>query len=230
MPSHVSKSPCLGAGLIGTIGVAAALALPATGQYPVAALPVEPAPYLTLDRVSPYFQEPVLPKKLKVNDIVTVIVKEQSNYLSEGSVDRRKNGLYEAVLKDWVKLASGLTLKPAEQSDGDPKASGTTQQTYRADSELEVRNRVEWRIAASVVDIRPNGNLVIEARKAGAQDEDVAERALTGIVRPEDILPDNTVLSERIAELSYHVRSRGHVRDGYRRGWLTRIIDAINPF
>jgi flagellar L-ring protein precursor FlgH len=189
-----------------------------------------PAPYLTLDTVSPYFQEPIVPKKLKVHDVVTVVVKENSAYLSEGSVDRRKNGLYEAVLKDWVKLASGLTLKPAEQSDGDPKASGTIQQTYRADSELELRNRIEFRIAATVVDIRPNGNLVLEAHNTFQQDNEVVDASLTGIIRPDDVLPDNTVLSEDVVELKVQKKTKGHVRDGYRRGWMTKVIDTINPF
>ena len=188
------------------------------------------APYLTLDNVSPYYQEPILPRKLKLHDVVTVVVKENSNYLAEGSVDRRKNGLYEAVLKDWVKLASGLTLKPAEQADGDPKASGTIQQTYRSDSELELRSRIEFRIAASVVDIRPNGNLVLEAHNTFRQDNEIVDASLSGIIRPEDVLPDNTVLSEDIVELNVYKRSKGHVRDGYRRGWMTRVIDVINPF
>lgn len=189
-----------------------------------------PAPYLTLDRVSPYYQEPVLPKKLKVHDSITVVVREQSAYLSEGNVDRRKNGLYEAVLKDWVKLASGLTLKPAEQADGDPKASGTIQQTYRSDSELELRNRIDFRIAATIVDIRPNGSLVLEAHNTFRQDNEIVEASLSGIIRPEDVLPDNTVLSEDVVELNVYKRNKGHVRDGYRRGWMTKIIDTINPF
>lgn len=189
-----------------------------------------PAPYLTLDQVSPYYQEPILPRKLKLHDVVTVVVKENSAYLSEGSVDRRKNGLYDAVLKDWVKLASGLTLKPAEQADGDPRANGTIQQTYRSDSELELRNRMEFRIAATVVDIRPNGNLVLEAHNTFRQDNEIVDASLSGIIRPDDVLPDNTVLSEDIVELNVYKRSKGHVRDGYRRGWLTRVIDAINPF
>jgi flagellar L-ring protein precursor FlgH len=192
-------------------------------------VPVRP-PYLTLDMVSPYYQEPILPRKLKVNDIVTVVVKENSAYFSEGSVDRRKNGLYDAVLKDWVKLASGLTLKPAEQPDGDPKASGTIQQTYKADSELEMRNRIEFRVAATVVDIRPNGNLVLEAHATFQQDNEIFDTSITGIIRPEDIEANNTVLSEDIAEPKIYRKSRGHVRDGYRRGWMTKVIDTVNPF
>jgi flagellar L-ring protein precursor FlgH len=192
-------------------------------------IPQRPS-YLTLDMVSPYYQEPILPRKLKVNDIVTVVVKENSAYFSEGSVDRRKNGLYDAVLKDWVKLASGLTLKPAEQPDGDPKASGTIQQTYKSDSELEMRSRIEFRVAATVVDIRPNGNLVLEAHATFQQDNEIFDTSITGIIRPDDITATNEVFSEDIAEPKIYRKSRGHVTDGIRRGWMTKVIDTINPF
>lgn len=186
--------------------------------------------YATLDAVSPYYTEPPVPKKIKLHDIITVVVREQSSYLSEGSVDRRKNGAYDAVIKDWVKLTSGLTLKPSAQSDGDPRASGTIQQTYRSESEMEIKDRLDLRIAATVVDIRPNGNLVVEAHKTIRQNREQLDASLTGIVRPEDILPDNTVLSEDVAELSLYKRERGHIRDSIRRGWATRLIDALNPF
>jgi flagellar L-ring protein precursor FlgH len=210
----------------------AVMTRPAMGQPAMAAsvVAVPPAPYLTLDNISPYYQEPIVPRKLKLHDIVTVVVKENSAYLSEGSVDRRKNGLYDAVLKDWVKLASGLTLKPAEQANGDPRANGTIQQTYRSDSELELRSRIEFRVAATVVDIQPNGNLVLEAHGTFQQDNEIFDTSLTGIIRPDDVLPDNTVLSEDIAEPKIYRKSRGHVRDGYRRGWMTKVIDTINPF
>ncbi|MEX2185512.1 MAG: flagellar basal body L-ring protein FlgH [Pirellulales bacterium] len=214
-------------GLIQSRSTQSTMAQPTMAQ---SGLERPPAPYLTLDNISPYYQEPILPRKLKLHDVVTVVVKESSNYLAEGSVDRRKNGLYDAVLKDWVKLASGLTLKPAAQADGDPKASGTIQQTYRTDSELELRSRIEFRIAATVVDIRPNGNLVLEAHNTFRQDNEVYDASLSGIIRPDDVLPDNTVLSEDVVELSVYKRSKGHVRDGYRRGWLTKVIDTVNPF
>ena len=52
----------------------------------------------------------------------------------------------------------------------------------------------------------------------------------SGEIRPGDVLPTNTVLSENVAELSIHKREAGHVRDGYRRGWFTRWLDMLQPF
>lgn len=219
-------------GLSGAGWVALAAAQSPVGMAPNGMAPraLAPARFTTIDSVSPYYQEPIVPRKVKLHDIITVEVKEQSAYLSEGSVDRRKNGVYDAVIKDWVNLTSGLTLKRTPQEDGDPRAGGTIQQTYRAESQMEVRDRVELRIAATIVDVRPNGNFVIEAHKTVRHNREQIDASLTGIVRPEDITPLNTVLSEDIAELSVFKKQKGHIRDSYRRGWMTRMIDALNPF
>jgi flagellar L-ring protein precursor FlgH len=220
--------------VVGLILVAGGIAMaqpPAVSVRPTARQVIgPPAGVLTLDVASPYYTDPPPLKKVKQYDIITVVVREQSSYLTEGNIDRRKNGVYDAVIKDWVNLTSGLTLKRTPQNDGDPRAGGTIQQTYRSESEMEIRNRIETRLAATVVDIRPNGNLVIEAHRRNQKNRELIDASLTGIIRPEDILPDNTVLSEDIAELSLYTREKGHIRDSIRRGWATRLIDTLNPF
>jgi flagellar L-ring protein precursor FlgH len=89
---------------------------------------------------------------------------------------------------------------------------------------------MKFRISCRVVDIRPNGNLVIEGRRTVHNNSEVWEQSLTGEVRPKDVLPNNTVLSENVAELRIDKREAGHVRDGYRRGWLLKWLDKWQPF
>jgi flagellar L-ring protein precursor FlgH len=81
-----------------------------------------------------------------------------------------------------------------------------------------------------VVDIRPIGHLVLEAHQSIRNNDEYWERSLSGIIRPEDILPNNTVLSEDVSELQITKRERGQVRDGYRRGWLYYLLDRYGAF
>ena len=78
--------------------------------------------------------------------------------------------------------------------------------------------------------MRPNGNLVRERNRRIRINEDQWEQSLSGVVRREDVLPNNTVLSQNIAELSIDKREVGNVRDGWRRGWLTRWYDRFQVF
>lgn len=184
---------------------------------------------LTLPTYSWTYQPTQEPREIKIRDLITVVVDEKSQVISEGEVDRRKKADLSMVLKDWLKL-DGLSVLPAPQNHGDPAISGSVDSKYRAESELETRDAMKFRIASEVVDIRPNGLLVIEGHRTIRNNEEVWEMSLSGLVRPEDVLPNNSVLSESVADLRIYKREAGHIRDGYRRGWMLEWLDRHQPF
>jgi flagellar L-ring protein precursor FlgH len=213
--------------------VAAAAAWPAGAQNSSLFhrdLPVHQQAATTLANGSWMYRPLPPPKEVRIHDIITIRVDEKSQTFAEGDMDRRKSELFDAVLKDWVVLEGLKQLKPAPMRDGDPRVQGQLSQLYRAESELETRESVKFDIAAEVVDIRPNGNLVLEAHRNIRNNEENWEYSLTGICRREDIGPNNTLLSKNIAELTVVKRERGHVRDSYRRGWLLRLWDTFHLF
>ncbi len=81
-----------------------------------------------------------------------------------------------------------------------------------------------------MIDIRPNGNLVIEARREIQINEEMWIQSLTGVVRRQSIGPDRTVRSDEIAELRIEKREKGFVRESYQRGWFTKWYDTWKPF
>lgn len=168
-------------------------------------------------------------REVQVNDLVTILVKQKQQSQSEGEINRIQQSSIDARLRDWVEL-DGLNIKLAPQRQGDPRARGSLDGTLRTNAELETASFVQFNITATVVDIRPNGNLVLEAHSMVKDNNEVWESSLSGIVRREDIQPDNTVFSEKIAELSIHKRETGHINDAYRRGWALKFYDQFKPF
>jgi flagellar L-ring protein precursor FlgH len=76
----------------------------------------------------------------------------------------------------------------------------------------------------------PNGNLVIDGRREVIVNNETQLLYVTGIVRPEDIGPGNTVLSSYIADAKITYTGSGVVSDKQRVGWFVRLIDKIWPF
>ena len=183
---------------------------------------------LTLRTGSFLYQEPIPPKVLSKHDIVTVVVNVMSRMASEGEVDNRKETRLDAVLADWIGFDNG-DLVPDPQRRGSPKIAGQWKSKYRADAGVESRASLTFTIAAEIADIRPNGTMVIEARRTIQNNAEVWEQCLQGIIRREDVTPDNKVLSEDIADLRIFKRESGQVRDGYRRGWLVRFFERWQP-
>ena len=215
----------LAASMLAALGLARSAAAQSSSLY---GSPDHRAP-LTLANDSWLYQKVEPPKELQLNDIITVVVDEKSQMISEGQVDQRQQASLKARVLNWIKL-DGFGIKPAPQVDGDPQLTTSLTSQNRAESEIESRDALRFRIAARVVDVWPNGNLVLEARRSVKVNDEEWEQSLIGVIRREDVLPNNTVLSEDIDNLRLYKRENGQVRDGYRRGWLLKAIDRVKPF
>lgn len=194
--------------------------------------PAQPSHGLTLENSSFMYQQlppESRPRQLQKHDIITVVVDVRSRFLSEGDGQARKTQSLTAVLADWIRLDNGH-LKPAPQKDGDPTIAGTLNSQNRAQSDIELRDSLSFRMAAEIVDIQPNGNLVIEGHQTIRNNEEEWRISLTGVVRREAIQADRTVSSDAIYDFKVDKEEAGQVRDGYARGWFSRWYDRYKPF
>jgi flagellar L-ring protein precursor FlgH len=190
--------------------------------------PPEARPPLTLEDSSwLYLSVPVV-RDIQLHDLVTIIVLESSQVQKQGNISRRTQSNIDANLQNWIKF-DHFGIKPDLESEGDPRIRGTLNSQLRTTAQLDTADTIKFRVTAQVVDIRPNGNLVLEAHSSIRDNDEVREESLSGIVRREDILPNNTVLSEKVYELRVEKRDKGQVRDAYRQGWLLKFLDNYKP-
>jgi flagellar L-ring protein FlgH len=168
-------------------------------------------------------------RELQINDIVTVLVDYRSSLLSEGDANSQRTMNFNGVLSDWIKF-DGKNIMPAPQRNGDPQIQMQLDSEYQTEADVSALDALTFKIAASVVDIRPNGNLVIEGHSEVQHDEEVWEQSLTGVVRRQSIGPDRIVRSDDVAERRIRIRKKGFVRDGVERGWFTKWYDCWKPF
>lgn len=209
-----------------------AAALGQEGSLLHGAAPVDNGAPLTLQTGSFMYRElppNARPRQLQVHDIITVIVDYRTRMISEADAQARKTSNLSMVLSDWLRF-DGKNIKPAPQSDGDPTIAGTNNSQYRAQSDLENTDSLSFRMAAEIVEVLPNGSLVLEGTSEISNNEEHWQVALTGVVQRESIQPDRTVTSDSIFDLKIVKREMGQVRDGYARGWAGRLWDKYKPF
>lgn len=203
------------------------IGLPPGQGAPLLPVPPPPPPMRRRDVSWIYIDRP-RPKKIGVHDIVTVVVDEKSEMLHNTRFNRQRNAIFKAQLKEFIRLNDEGNLDNAATNA--PTIDAQLRSQLQSFGQSQTQEGLKYRIAATVVDLLPNGTLVLEARKSIYTPDDVWEYRLTGRIRTQDIAGNNTVLSENIAELKIEKKQVGKVEDSSKRGILGKLYDFLLPF
>jgi flagellar L-ring protein precursor FlgH len=157
-------------------------------------------------------------RAFQVGDVITVILDEstQAGRTQSGVVKRTSSN-------DVVPAAMGGGLLPAANLLGGTiknEGSGTADQTAT----------LKGSVAVSVIDVMSNGNLVLRGEKQLALTEGAEIIQVAGVVRPDDIAPNNTVASRRLANAQITYRGTGDMAAASRAGWATSGLLKLWPF
>lgn len=136
---------------------------------------------------------------------------------------------------DATKSANSAASKDSSASLAVPRGFGEhavdSGSEFDGGGSADQSNQLQGQITVTVTEVLPNGNLVIQGEKWIGINQGREFIRLRGIVRSVDIRPDNTVLSERVADARIAYGGEGMIADTNRAGWLTRFFQSpLWPF
>ncbi len=184
-----------------------------------------------LKEVSMTYIDPPKPKTFQIHDQVTIIVDETSRESSKQTIDTKKDYDNSAGLSKFPSLEALLDLQL--QGGGNDNAAElglNSKQKFKGEGTYDRSDRFSARITAKIIDVKPNGILVLEARKTIQKNEEHQSIVMSGQCRTEDVSNANTVLSSQLAELTLISQQEGQVKDAATKGWIPRIIEALFAF
>jgi flagellar L-ring protein precursor FlgH len=148
------------------------------------------------------------------------------NTLINGVADTQKQGTAPVG-----KFPTNLLPKPAGKAPAilAPPVNGSTNANTASVSNVQTLTNPNG-MTVQVIDVLPNGNLVIEGIREVAFSKERQFASLRGIIRPTDILRDNTVKSSQVADARIDVVSEGDLSSTQKKGWLQRLDDKISPY
>jgi flagellar L-ring protein precursor FlgH len=171
-------------------------------------------------------------KARRLNDLVTINVVE--NIAGSGTADTNTNR--KSTLDVNVNKFFGVPLDlNAKNIFGhgnafSPEVKGSAENDFKGSGATTREGKLIGTITARIVEVMPNNNLVLEASKEITINNEKQILILRGMIRPDDILVNNTVLSSRIADAQVYFVGDGIIQDKQRQGWLVRVLDNVWPF
>lgn len=172
--------------------------------------------------------KPKDPPTYKVHDLLTIIVREQRTFEADSELESKREYDVRSELDAMFKLTDG-GLGATGFRRGKPTVDYQFETESKGEADTKREDRLVTRITGEIIDIKPNGILVVEARARVVHDEEVSTVTLTGKVRKEDVTPDNTVLSTQLADKDIAIVNEGELRSATRRGWIPKLIDLLRP-
>ncbi len=160
----------------------------------------------------------------QVDDVVTILVVESASAVAKGSTktQRASSTANSVGALAGIKRATGPLANLAS-------ASGNTQLSGDGTTSRDVV--ISTTLTARVAAVLPNGAMLVEAAKDVQINSERQSISVRGVVRPADIGADNTVRSDRLAQLEVAVNGKGVVGDAIRRPFiLYRLLLGLLPF
>ncbi len=152
---------------------------------------------------------------MSVGDLITVLIVERSQASQNAATQTGKQG----------SLAIGPGAGVLEQYLPLVKAGGSDQ--MKADGTTSRGGQVTAKVTVVVREILPNGNLVVEGKQLISVNHEKQEITVTGVIRPDDIAPDNTVYSTYLAEANIRYSGDGVIGNKQRPGILQYVLGLI---
>ena len=172
---------------------------------------------------------PPPPKTYEPGDLLTIIIRERKRWEAESDLNTKKRWNLSSDVSAFMKFIDG-GVGSSNFTRGEPNIKYKFENQMRSDGDSSREDSLTTRLTARIIDVKPNGTLVIEGRARLIHDDEVSDVTVTGSCRKEDVTADNTLLSTQLADKTVVINNEGALRRAASRGWIPTLIDLLKPF
>ena len=162
-------------------------------------------------------------KAHNIDDVVTILVSESTQALASADASNSRASSVSTGFDNLFGLEKSIAELPT-------MVSGQSDSSFEGQGSTSRQTMLTANLTARVVDVLPNGYLVVEGMRVIHVNNENQSLYLSGVVRPEDISPNNIVLSSSVAQMSVRLEGRGVVSQPIKPGWLYKILNGVLPF
>ena len=106
-------------------------------------------------------------------------------------------------------------------------ATASGSDSFKANGNANNTNTATGNVTVTVIEVKDNGNLVVEGTQSIWNNKNEHRITVQGVVRPDDISPDNTIVSSKVADATLRFDGKGPLNAKQRQGILTQIFNIL---
>jgi flagellar L-ring protein precursor FlgH len=166
----------------------------------------------------------------QVGDLVTVIVNIVDSATVTNATTATRTGSQAMGVPDLFGLQTALSHMFPAGTDLTKLISTSTAGSAVGAGNIARGETVQLKVAGVVTQVLPNGNLALTGHQEVRINSELRELLISGIIRPQDIASDNTVMHDRMAEARISYGGRGQITDVQTARYGQQILDLVSPF
>ena len=189
-------------------------------------------PIIMIEDVSlTYIPEPEI-RVYKKHDIITIIIDEVSSQTSSQTLETEKKTRSRVEVNAMIDLLKlfELRLQTNPRFSNESLLDARGRREFTGEGDYERKDKFSARITATVLEVKPNGTLVLEAQKRIQKDDEIQTLVIAGLARTDDVTSQNTILSSQLANLSLAVENEGNLKKASEKGIITEFFDMLFAF
>ena len=157
-----------------------------------------------------------------VGDTLTIFIKEKTAANKKSGASAERTSEVSAA----VPIVKGLPLKTLQGLE----LEANTSNKFDGKGQAAASNDFTGTITVTVIDLLPNGNLLVSGEKQIAMSQGSEFIRFSGIVNPVTVSPANTVASTQVADARIEYRANGYIDEAQTMGWLARFFNNVMPY
>lgn len=166
----------------------------------------------------------------RVGDILTVVISLDEKAQLQNETKRSRTNTETASAPSLMGLETKLTKIFPSAVDASSLLNTKSDLSNDGKGSVDRSEKINLRVAATIVQVLPNGNLVLAGKQQMMVNFDMRELQVTGVIRPEDVSSENTVTYDQIAEARISYGGRGSIQDLQQPRYGSQVLDIIMPF
>lgn len=169
-------------------------------------------------------------RAMRKGDILTVVIEIDEKAEISNDTARSRNGSESLGVPQLLGLPQRVDEKLPEGASLGEAVSVDSSSSSRGQGSVRRKEKLTLRVAATVVDVLPNGVLAISGSQELRVNFEMRELLVSGYVRPGDISRQNEITYDKIASARVSYGGRGQITDVQQPRYGQQILDAVLPF